>query len=419
MKYFNFTATGTWSGSYTQATTETLVNPISGSIASPADIIHIEDDTVLFDTLDSPLTIQNMFVLDWTDEAKQEWVKAYLKYVGLSLLIDSPFFNTLLQVAEDLNLFYEISSPSIAYVTQDSSTGEISIGMNVYALNFVYQYASGLPSTSELKSLIYNNYIKNEDTTPADIYTSAAALVTYQNHTQIVYCFGGIEYAYDLSELDAIPTFETGGGNIFGEVKMAGNGIKAHYVVKKNVDENDPTLGLASGEISHHFCTGEKIYIIDTTVWTKNNGSEWTWKGDFSNLPYTWHVADISNPCHDYKHYMIDDMLFPIRVIDNCLIGDFGYNIVDIRNHFIQTDIVVQIDTAASWMLNDKVIITDMDSLNTSGYSGEWVVVGKGSDSLVTDGSMRSTFFKLRRVGFDNRMLITPPTTGQIYRKDQ
>jgi hypothetical protein len=418
MKYFRFTSTGTWSGSYTEDTTEITLNPISGSIASPADIIYIEDDVVTFDTFSSPLTIQNVFVMDWTDEAKQSWLKAYLSHAGLTLLQDTPHFTELLGVAENTNLFYNISMPSVAYVTQDTTSGEISICMNVYKLNFVYEYAAGLPNSSVLKTLVYNNHIQKENGTPADVYTSAAALVTYQGHSEIVYCFDGITYDYDLSAIDT-PAFNTGGGNMFGEVKLAGNGIRAHYVVKKNVDENDPTIGIASGEAAMHFCTGEKIHIIDTSVWTKNTGTDWTWIGDYSNLPYTWHIADISNPCNDYRHYNINDMQFPIRVLETCKISDFGYNILAIRNHFIKTDIVVQTDEPVDFMINDTVVITDLDSYSQVGYGGEWSVVGKGSEALAMDGSANSTYFKLRRGGFDNRLMVSPPASGQIYRKDR
>jgi hypothetical protein len=419
MKYFKFTATGQWSGTYSVRTTDSLTNPVTGGVASPSDVVLIEGETVVFDGISDTLTLRGMGSGDWTALAKENWLKAYLNHTGLSTLNGSVYFQDLLGLAEEKGLFGELSKPSIAYVTQDEQSGEVSIGMNVYALNFVYDYATGLPNDHALKTVVYTHHKKKNNGKPADVYVSAAVRVDYQNHSDVVYCFDGIRYDYDLSALGFTPTLGTGCGNVFGEVKLAGNGVRAQYAVKRNVDENDPTLGLISGEETQSFCTGEAIHIIDTTIWTKNNAGVWTWKGDFDISGYTWHVSDITNPCHDFRHNTIDDFRFPIRAIDNCVLGSFGYNITAIRNHFIKTDIVVHIDEPADWLPNDTLIISDLDDGYFHGYGGAWTLVSKGTDSLASNASARSVYFKLRRADFDNRLLVAPPVTGQIYRNDQ
>jgi hypothetical protein len=419
MIFYNFTSTGKYTGSYINTTTDITTNPVSGDVAQPSDIIKIEHSldwsnitTLSFTNLSSELKISNLIESDWTDESKHEWFNSYLKHVGMNSLIDGKYYNELYQIANDNNIFYLISYPSIAYVNQDIVSGEITIGMNVYNMDFLLQTAKVLPHENPLKSIIFDNHLKNEDNSPYKVYISAVSKVTYQGVTKKVWCFGGLEYDY----LTDLSTIETGGGNVFGEVKMAGNGIKASYITKKNVDEEDPTLGLVSGEVIQNYCMGDKIYLIDTTVWTKNTGADWTWVGDFSLLDYKWHIADITEPNIDFKASSIDNMLFPVRVLEDYTLGDFGINILSINKHHITTDIIVHIDTPTAWDLYRNVIITDLEKgTSFDGYCGEWQLVARGSDIHAANGSSVSVYLRLRRKKFNNTYPLVLPLKGQIY----
>ena len=68
---------------------------------------------------------------------------------------------------------------------------------------------------------------------------------------------------------------------------------------------------------------GDQIYIIDTTCYTQNDVSDWTWVGDFTSIKTIMHIADVSNACYDYRNVPIMDMLFPFRIIQFCKFGDF------------------------------------------------------------------------------------------------
>ena len=145
--------------------------------------------------------------------------------------------------------------------------------------------------------------------------------MTYNNYSNLVYGFDA--YFYIGLSVDDTMNIENGGGNLVGEVKLAGNGVQANYILKKNINENDPTVGLCSGE-DPPLCMGDQIIIVDTTVWTENNGTSWTWIGDYSQLNYTWHIADVTNPCVDYQNIPISAMLFPLRYIEFCRFEDFS-----------------------------------------------------------------------------------------------
>jgi hypothetical protein len=422
MIYFKFLSTGKYTGVYTSEISDTILNPVTGDITNPSDIIKFEHSpewlnvtTLTFDTISSPLNISNLTETEWSTDFKHEWLKSYLQYVGLNILIDSEHFSTILQMADDNSIFYSISYPSIAYVTQDSTSGEISIGMNVYDMNFVYTSALKLHNDNILKGLILNNYNKNEDGRPYKAYTSAVAKVSYMGISKNVWCFDGIEYNYTI---DQDCTIETGGGNVIGEVKMAGNGVKTSYIIKKNIDEEDPTVGLASGEISENgFCMGDVICLIDTTVWTTISESDWTWIGDYTQLEYKWHIADLTNPTEDFKTEGIDNFLFPVRVLEDFVVGDFGNNIISITNHTtIKTDIIVHAEIPTDWDIHSIVVVTDLDTMDyTHNYMGDWRVVSRGTDKYASNGSFSSNYYRLRRSNFDNRLPHKQPTKGQIY----
>ena len=319
---------GTYSGPIPG--TETAV---SGELCEPGQIIKLsagsnpwsQDAQIITDFLSNTLSIEPLYSTDWNVISKDEWLQDYMRYTGLSDLIAiTSYYNYILAYAESINLFEELSAPSIAWVTKDSTSGEVSIGLNAYENTFIKDYAMSLP---------YGNIIRNailDDHTTENVYITNTAKVTYNGFANVVYGFDAYYFDnYDLSALTMTPSLTNGGGNYFGEVKLAGNGIQAHYIVKKNVNPNDPTVGLCSGELGTisggvaNFCIGDSIIIIDTTVWTDNGTSGWTWLGDFSSKDYEWHIADVSNPCSDYKYVPISAQLFPIRFISDCLFSDF------------------------------------------------------------------------------------------------
>lgn len=325
IKYYGFTLLGDFEGRIEAPIDSTEIS-VNGDICYPSETIKLaygsdawSQDEQQISLLSGDLIIKTATFSDWTYLKKEEWLKAYMNYCGLSNMINNTtHFNTILQVAENQNLFEKLSGSSIAYATKDNTSGEVSIGMNVYLNRFIRDYALTLPNNSAFRNAVLSLHKTD------NMYVSNVAIITYLNQTEMVYCFDGINYNYDLSQLPELPSLTTGGGTIFGEVKLAGNGIKAYYTIKKNIDKDDPTVGLCSGE-GAPFCIGDELTIIDKTVWTTYDVNDgWTWKGDFTNLPYTWYIADITNPCVDYKNEKISNMAFPLRVIQFCKFGDFG-----------------------------------------------------------------------------------------------
>ena len=327
---YNFTPTGDFQGTQTGPVTGTET-AVSGELCEPGQIVKLsagddawsQDPQIITDFLGSNLSIASLESTSWTVSLKDEWLQSYMRYVGLeSIISDTAYYNAILNHVESINLFEQLSGPSIGWVTQDSTSGEVSIGLNSYENNFIKDFALSMSVGNSLRNAILNNHTTNT------VYISNCAEVTYQTFTDIVYSFDAYIYElYDLSSLTQTPSLENGGGNIFGEVKLAGNGVQAHYIVKKNVNRDDPTLGLCSGDLGP-FCIGDEIILIDTTVWTKNNGTSgigsWTWIGDYSQLNYDWYIADITNPCTDYRFVPISAQLFPLRVTMFCKFDDFG-----------------------------------------------------------------------------------------------
>lgn len=336
--YFPFTQIDNFTGIYGLVESTSGVIETIGNTCEPNDIIKLNVGDDVFSQIPEQITYSNINLKietlsssDWSISLKEEWFNAYISHIGLISKISPSQYSTLFNYAESINIFEELSAPSIAYVNRNDGTNaynddnfitnEVFIGLNVYKNNFIKDYADSL-SPSTLRDTIYNN-IKTSDT-----YISNAAKITYQGFTDIVFCFEGLKYElYDISNIGVEPSLINGGGNIFGEVKLAGDAIQAHYKVRKNVNPKDPTYGYCSGvgkEQGEGFCMGDEIVLVDTTVWTTNGTSGWTWIGDFSILPYEWNVSDVSQPCTYYRDVSIYDILFPLRIIQYCIFDDFN-----------------------------------------------------------------------------------------------
>jgi hypothetical protein len=341
--YFPFTSTGNFEGEYSAVQSTNGVIETIGNTCDPNDILKLNAgsnawsqivESITYTNIN--LTIESLSSSDWTTNMKEEWFNAYLLHIGLNSKITPSQYTELFNHAESLNIFEHLSAPSIAYVNRNDGTNaynddffytnEVFLGLNTYKNNFIREYADSL-SPSPLRDVIYTNHKSG------DIYISNTAKVTYNGYTDIVYAFEGIEYSlYNIDNIDLEPSLTNGGGNMFAEVKLAGDALQAHYKVRKDVDPKDPTFGYCSGvgkEQGYGFCMGDEIVIVDTTVWSSSStsgtsGNSWTWLGDFTVLPYEWHVADVSYPCTYYRNVTIFDQLFPLRIIQFCIFDDFN-----------------------------------------------------------------------------------------------
>jgi hypothetical protein len=323
--YYDFTPTGNYTGVISEGINTNIVIETVGNLSQPGDSIKLASGTNAWvqdpqniSFLSGDLIINKVENIQWDTPLKEKWLRSYLKHVNLEDITNSDF-NIIVQLAENINLFESLSGPCIAYVNKNVITDEISIGMNVYHLPFVLNYAFTLPVNNTFRQYVLTNHIQ----TP--VYVSNVAYVEYGGYGEVVWCFSGTIYNYTIPE-NAVYDLHTGGGFIFSEVKLAGSEIQASYIVKKNIDENDPSFGLYSGE-SEPFCQGDDIYLIDTSTWTSfesgTNGNTWTWIGDFTVLNYTWHIADVTDACENYRNVPISEMKFPMRVIQFCKFEDF------------------------------------------------------------------------------------------------
>lgn len=314
MIYYNFIETDDFEGYYELGSNNTIV----GSMKQPGDCLKLQntDSIVIGDVTLQTSTIDIIL--------KENWFKSYLKYINISDYISPSEYTILYNYFNTLSFLNYIGEPSIAYLTKNDGsindypyddgfiTNEYSLGMNVYLNNFIKDYAYTLPNNN-LKNVILNNHIDNA-------YISNICNVTYNGISKDVWCFDKITYNYNVSDIN--PSFQNGGGKDFGEVKFAGDKIQAHYKVRKDISPNDPTIGMCSG-VGEPFCMGDRIVIVDTTCYTSND-IEWTWVGDFTSLNRIMHIADVTNPCYDYRNVSVDDMLFPLRVIQFCRLSDFN-----------------------------------------------------------------------------------------------
>jgi len=333
--YFPFTTIGDFTGVYSTYSSTSFNIPM-GNICQPSDSLKFNagtsswiqtPDTYTF--LNSELDITSLNGTDWSTSLKNEWFESYLIQVCVNDYLVPSEKALILTYLESIDLFQTLSSPSILYVTRNDGTNgliidpllinnEVSIGMNVYKSDYIIDFAKTLPNNNGLKNKIYSYHKKG------NIYISNVCKVNYNGYEDYVWCFDGLVYNnYDIANIGIVPSLTNGGGNIFGEVKLAANYIQAHYIVKKNVNNLDPTFGLCSGG-GKPFCTGDELVIVDTSSYTTNGTSGWSWIGDYSTIPITIHIADVSNPCVDYSNVGIGSMFFPFRIIQFCLFNDFG-----------------------------------------------------------------------------------------------
>ena len=153
-------------------------------------------------------------------------------------------------------------------------------------------------------------------------------MLKYSIQTSNVWTFGGRSYELYAGDGVLNSNLTIGCGNIFAEIKLAGIEYAAKYIVKKEVDSRDPTFGLCSGE-EGPFCIGDQIYVIDTsTLSTRlftgtNLDFTWTWVGNQDTTYREWYIANITNPCVDFRAVPISELLFPLRVISECQFEDF------------------------------------------------------------------------------------------------
>lgn len=323
--YFPFTTISNYTGTYSSVQTNSYNNP-TGNICQPSDILKFNSGLdvwsqipLILPFLNNELYIQTLEITDWTQSLKDEWFDDFLKYTLLYDVISPSQRTILFNLLEQNDIFQQLSSPSVAYVTRNDGvngliidtflTNEISIGLNVYDFDLIIDYANLLPNNDVLKNIIFTYYKKGK------VLISNLCKVNYLGKEEIVWCFDGFIYKdYNISYIGIIPSLTNGGGNMFGEVKLAGNYIQAHYIVRKNVDDNDPTFGLCSG-VGKPFCFGDRIVIIDTTCFTTNENNNWTWISNTNMFENIWHIADITIPELYYNNTQISEFYMPLRVI--------------------------------------------------------------------------------------------------------
>jgi hypothetical protein len=310
----------------------------SGNICVPGDISKLapwpDSNTPTYGTNGESLTytlgtdtfiIEPVHENDWVDQTKHDWLIAFMNNCGLNTLTnDSALILLLLTYWESLNGFALISGPSIAYVNKDFVSEEISVGMNVYPTTFFQDWANNnisIPEASQILALLNRNV--SDNTQYQKFYISNACKITYKSITEVCWCFNGVVYNYDITKIIPAPSLMFGGGNVFSEIRLAGNNPTAHYLVKKFVHPDDPTIGLCSG-VSGSYCIGDVILIIDNSTWSGTNGSgQWQFVGDVSQINYDLFIADIKNPSVDYKDVPASEMLLPLRVIQGFIFDDF------------------------------------------------------------------------------------------------
>jgi hypothetical protein len=314
---------------------------LADEIGTPDDILKLSpgisygtNESITF-ILDYPLTIESLTVGDWDLVLKEKWFKAWMTKVGLSNFISQPVFYDLFNAWEELLGFEKLSGLSIATMFQDITTFEVSIMVNIYESTFFRDWI--FANQSPIASLLNGSLI------PGKHYISHVGKVTYGNHTDYVWSFSSKPFIFN--QYTIANDFVNGGGNIFALIKLAGANykenisvVKPHYLIVKNVPKNDPTKGFSTSnrkidnefpEIAYlgPFCIGDVLTILNNSSITSRtnltNTFQWTWFGDLSNIPTIWYIADVTNPCEDYRTVPVYDMLFPIRVISECKIEDF------------------------------------------------------------------------------------------------
>lgn len=325
-------------------TTPTAYAPVTDPIGTPDDILKMSpgtaygtNETLTFTVgLDYPLTVESLTVSDWDIVLKEKWFKAWMTKVGLGNFINQPIFYDLFNEWEAQFGFEKLSGLSIASVFQDLETSEISLMINVYESTFFKDWIfanNNLPIASLL----------NGSLIPSKHYISHVGKITYGGHVDYVWSFATKPFIFKDYTLSN--DFVNGGGNMFAVIRLAGASFKdnvavvnPHYLVVKNVPKEDATRGFStanrclSGELDYDtylgpYCIGDVLTVLnDSAITTRTNLTnvfQWTWYGELYNIPTLWYMADITNPCEDYRAVPIFDMLFPLRVISECKIENF------------------------------------------------------------------------------------------------
>lgn len=305
---------------------------------SPGEVYSQTDDYIDFNINSELIRVAGLTELDWneildTEIFKEIWFKDWMIHIGLESYTTGDIFNTLLTDFETENGFKKLSGPSVAYVTQDSETLEVTLGLNAYESNFWIDWVSSHstnPYSTEIRKSLTN----------FPHFISHIAKITYSTDTHNTWSFDTRKYSTYYGPGVENSDISTGGGNYITEIKFAGTNYiidnnltvettKAKYVIRKTVDPRDPTFGLCSGE-GEPFCVGDQLYVIDISIINDriysgtNADFSWTWIGTPTDVDRKWYIANVSRPCTDYRNIPINTMLFPLRVISECTFGDFN-----------------------------------------------------------------------------------------------
>ena len=352
--YYNFTQGATYYAGGYSAPVNSLIAP-SGSVCQPGDVLKLSPgnygsgESVSF-VLDYALTIESLQSIDWTSGTaglQNNWFQSYMTKSGLSRFITDPIaYPLLFNYWVSLNGFQNLSGLSIAYVYQDPKSSEVKIGVNLYQdfffENWVTEYSES-PQYGYIAADVFGTL------TPGPRYISNVGKVTYGGWTDYVWSFDFKPNVFTEYVTLGSESLATGGGNVFGEIKLAGGYfdannnsiVDAHYLIVKNVPSDDPTKGFCTYLRSKNepgfntnltaylgpFCVGDVLMVINDSTYTSRTNLtpafQWTWFGDLTSVPTIWYLADISNPCVDYKTVPVYDMLFPLRVISECKYENF------------------------------------------------------------------------------------------------
>lgn len=338
-----------YAGSYSAAV-NTATMP-TGSICQPGDVLKFSPgnsygtNEIMTFALDYNLTIESMTVGDWDTVTKDKWFQSYMTKVGLSRFITDPIYAKLLSDWEAGFGFERLSGLSLAYVYQDTISLEVRLGVNLYIDTFFEDWVftnAPSPTYGTIASDIFGTL------KPGPHYISNVGKITYGTWTDFVWSFG-VPNIFDEYVTLGTENLANGGGNLFAEIKLAGGYfnasnesiVNAHYIVVKNVPQDDPTKGICTylrskNEIGFNtnttaylgpFCVGDVLTVINDSVYTTRTNLTsvftWTWFGNLYDVPTLWYLADISNPCQDYQTVPVYDMLFPLRVISECKYENF------------------------------------------------------------------------------------------------
>jgi hypothetical protein len=334
---YDFTATDNYTGELAAGYLEANTSTPFGGICQPGDSRKIAPGTNfggngdwLIWNLDHELRIVAPGQFEWDsisesgESYRHKWFKQFLVSVGLEEVInDIVLYTELFDDFNNTGNFEIISGPCVAYVEQDSNTFEVKIGVNSYDNRFFIDWLDANQTNPKY------NFVSDR-LNPSPHYTTHVMLVEYSADSHLLYSFDGTVYSGYTGPGATISNLENGGGNIYTEFRLAGIEYEADYDIKENVDVNDPTGGLCSGNIVEILCIGEKYWVIDKSTLSKrnftgtNNDFTWTWVNSHDAIDRKWFIADVSQPCTDYANIPISEMLFPLRVISECTFEDFN-----------------------------------------------------------------------------------------------